>query len=44
MYIYETAIPGGQLGLGAAISLIMLLINLVIALAYIRVSRGRKKG
>ncbi|MCD5345337.1 carbohydrate ABC transporter permease [Agromyces sp. S2-1-8] len=44
VYIYETAIPGGQLGLGAAISLIMLLINLVIALAYIRVSRGRKKG
>ncbi|GAA1793360.1 sugar ABC transporter permease [Agromyces lapidis] len=44
VYIYETAIPGGQLGLGAAISLIMLLINLVIALAYIRVSRGRKKA
>ncbi|WP_159602798.1 carbohydrate ABC transporter permease [Agromyces humi] len=43
VYIYETAIPGGQLGLGAAISLIMLLINLVIALAYVRVSRGRTK-
>ncbi|MFC9561538.1 carbohydrate ABC transporter permease, partial [Agromyces sp. NPDC056965] len=43
VYIYETAIPGGQLGLGAAISLIMLLINLVIALAYVRVSKGRKK-
>jgi multiple sugar transport system permease protein len=43
VYIYETAIPGGQLGLGAAISLIMLLINLVIALGYVRVSRGRSK-
>jgi multiple sugar transport system permease protein len=43
VYIYETAIPGGQLGLGAAISLIMLLINLVIALGYVRVARGRKK-
>ncbi len=41
VYIYRTAIPGGQLGLGAAISLIMLLINLVIALMYMRVSRGR---
>lgn len=41
VYIYQTAIPGGQLGLGAAISLIMLLINLVIALGYVRVSRGR---
>ncbi len=42
VYIYNTAIPGGQLGLGAAISLIMLLINLVIALAYLRISKGRK--
>lgn len=45
VYIYRTAIPGGLLGLGAAISLIMLLINLVIALMYTRVSRagsGRK--
>ncbi|WP_282845609.1 carbohydrate ABC transporter permease [Microbacterium oxydans] len=41
VYIYQTAIPGGQLGLGAAISLIMLLINLVIALMYTRVSRGK---
>ncbi|MRG59890.1 ABC transporter permease subunit [Agromyces sp. CFH 90414] len=43
VYIYETAIPGGQLGLGAAISLIMLLINLVIALGYVRVAQGRRK-
>lgn len=42
VYIYRTAIPGGQLGRGAAISLIMLVINLVIALGYMRVSRGRK--
>lgn len=42
VYIYNTAIPGGQLGLGAAISMIMLLINLVIALAYMRVGRSRK--
>lgn len=43
VYIYRTAIPGGQLGVGAAISLIMLLINLVIALGYLRISRGRKE-
>jgi len=43
VYIYRTAIPGGQLGMGAAISLIMLLINLVIAMGYMRVGRSRKK-
>lgn len=43
VYIYRTAIPGGQLGLGAAISLIMLLINLVIALGYLRLSQGRRR-
>lgn len=43
VYIYRTAIPGGQLGVGAAISLIMLLINLGIALGYMRVARGKKK-
>ncbi|MSS84410.1 sugar ABC transporter permease [Actinomycetaceae bacterium WB03_NA08] len=42
VYIYKTAIPGGQLGLGAAISLIMLLINLVVALFYLRVAKGKK--
>lgn len=41
VYIYRTAIPGGQLGLGAAISLIMLLINLVIALFYMSVLRSK---
>jgi multiple sugar transport system permease protein len=44
VYIYQTAIPGGQLGLGAAISLIMLLINLVIALGYLRLSQGRRRA
>jgi multiple sugar transport system permease protein len=43
VYIYQTAIPGGQLGEGAAISLLMLLINLVIALGYMRIGRERKK-
>jgi carbohydrate ABC transporter membrane protein 1, CUT1 family (TC 3.A.1.1.-) len=41
VYIYQTAIPGGQLGLGAALSMMMLLINLVIALFYMRVGRSR---
>lgn len=41
VYVYRTAIPGGRLGLGAAISLVMLVINLVIALGYVRVARGR---
>ncbi|SED83556.1 carbohydrate ABC transporter permease [Ruania alba] len=43
-YIYTTAIPGGQLGMGAAISLIMLTINLVIALGYLRVARAAEGG
>jgi len=42
VYIYRTAIPGGQLGVGAAISLLMLLINLVIALVYMRIGREKK--
>lgn len=44
VYIYRTAIPGGQLGMGAAISLIMLLINLVIALGYMRIARVRRRS
>lgn len=43
VYIYRTAIPGGQLGVGAAISLIMLFINLVIALGYMRLARERRR-
>ena len=42
VYIYQVAISGGSLGKGAAISLIMLLINLAIALVYLRVLRGRR--
>jgi hypothetical protein len=42
VYIYKTAIPGGQLGRGAALSVLMLVINLVIALAYMRVGRSRR--
>ncbi len=42
VYIYQTAIPGGQLGFGAALSMIMLIINLFIALLYMRVGRERK--
>ena len=42
VYIYKTAIPGGKLGLGAALSVLMLGINLIIALIYMRVGRGKK--
>ena len=39
VYIYKTAIQGGHLGMGAAVSLIMLVINLIVALFYLRVGR-----
>jgi len=42
VYIYNTAIPGGQLGYGSAISLIMLVINLLIALFYLRLLKERR--
>lgn len=42
IFIYNSALTGGQLGYGAAISLIMLLINLVIALFYLRLLKERK--
>lgn len=41
VYVYRTSIEGGQLGYGSAISLIMLLINLLIALFYMRLLRRR---
>lgn len=41
VYVYRTSIEGGQLGFGSAISLIMLVINLVIALFYLRLLRRR---
>jgi multiple sugar transport system permease protein len=39
VYIYKTALEGGQLGYGSAISLLLLLANLVIAVIYIRALR-----
>ncbi|QKG20200.1 carbohydrate ABC transporter permease [Actinomadura verrucosospora] len=41
VYVYRTALGDGRLGFGAAISLIMILINLVIALVYLRALRER---
>jgi multiple sugar transport system permease protein len=41
VYIYLTALPGGRLGFASAISLIMLLINLILAAVYIQVLRQR---
>lgn len=43
VYIYREAIIGGHLGYGSAISLLLLLANLVIAVFYLRVLRGRKE-
>lgn len=43
VYIYDVAMNSGQLGLGAAISLIMLLINLLIATLYLRLLGRRSK-
>lgn len=42
VFIYLRALYAGQLGYGSAISFIMLLINLVIALLYIRLLRERR--
>jgi multiple sugar transport system permease protein len=42
VYIYLTALPGERLGFASAISLIMLLINLVLALVYVGVLRRRR--
>jgi multiple sugar transport system permease protein len=42
VYVYKLALSGGELGFGAAISFIMLLINLVIALVYLR-TLGRNR-
>jgi multiple sugar transport system permease protein len=42
IYIYNTALVGGQLGYGSALSLLLLLANLVIALIYVRVLRRRR--
>jgi multiple sugar transport system permease protein len=42
IYIFRNAISSGQLGYGAAISTIVLLVNLVIALLYLRLLRERR--
>jgi multiple sugar transport system permease protein len=42
IYVFRNAISSGQLGYGAAISTIMLLVNLVIALFYLRLLRERR--
>ncbi len=42
VFIYNEALYGGQLGYGSAISFIMLFINLVIALFYVRLLRERR--
>nr|WP_274598888.1 sugar ABC transporter permease [Streptomyces albus] len=36
VHIYKTALGGGELGYGAAVSFLMLLINLVVAVVYLR--------
>ncbi|MFI6516952.1 carbohydrate ABC transporter permease [Spirillospora sp. NPDC050679] len=41
VYVYRTALGDGRLGFGAAVSLIMILINLAIALLYLRTLRER---
>jgi multiple sugar transport system permease protein len=43
VFIYKTAIVGGRLGYGSAVSLLLLLANLVIAVIYVRLLRGAKR-
>lgn len=42
IYVYRVAFGQGQLGFGSAVSAIMLVLNLIIALVYFRVLRERK--
>ena len=42
VYVFRTAISTGEFGAGAAVSTIMLLVNLLIALAYLRLLRERR--
>jgi len=44
IYVYRNAFSYGALGLGSAISTIMLAINLVLALAYLRLLREKKRA
>ncbi|MFG1703228.1 carbohydrate ABC transporter permease [Nonomuraea sp. M3C6] len=43
VYVYRVALRDGQLGVGAAISFLILLINLIFALAYLRLLRGQRR-
>jgi multiple sugar transport system permease protein len=43
-YIYNTAIVGGDMGYSGAISLLVLLINLLLALVYLRAARARRSA
>jgi multiple sugar transport system permease protein len=43
VYIFNTAIIGGGMGYSGAISLIVLLINLLLALVYLRAARARRR-
>ncbi|MFI6316097.1 carbohydrate ABC transporter permease [Nonomuraea sp. NPDC050556] len=43
IYVYDVALRNGALGVGAAVSFLILLINLVIALAYLRLL-GRRRA
>lgn len=43
IFIYQNALYGGRLGYGSAISVIMLAINLVIALFYMRLLKERRR-
>ncbi len=42
VYIYDVALGAGRLGFGAAVSFLVLLVNLVLALVYLRLLRGRR--
>lgn len=43
VYVYKVALSGGELGFGSAISFLMLLINLVVALIYLRLLGRRSQ-
>jgi multiple sugar transport system permease protein len=44
VYIYNTAIVGGQMGYSGAISLIVLVINLLLALVYLQAGRAGRRS
>jgi multiple sugar transport system permease protein len=44
VYVYKVALSGGELGFGSAISFLMLLINLVVALIYLRLLGRRNRA